>query len=433
MPVGVWRTAFSMRFSARRCSSSREPSTIARFASTCSSWPSATADELARGLHEHLADVGRGVRRVALGVRAGEEQQVGDEAAHAAAGAQGGGGRLAALAVERLGEQLEVREHARERRAQLVGGVGDELALALERAPPSRCARASSARSMSSSVGASSATSSSASVVGTRRAGSRVRPISRAAAVSSAIGAIARVAIHRPARSARPAPLRTPTSRKKRTRFTVASTSRERAPVLQVDVADLEVVEVPADLHAAVLDPVAVELDRRPVRRVAEPARRAVGLLDHLAVAVHDLRHRVRAADVRVQARALDVELVRDARVDDEPVPEPVGRARDLGVEVGVDALRRERADGAREAAEDDEREERGSAGEAPADRDAPRRGERSPRRGSYGGGAARHRLPASFAGWRRRPRWCSSSRTGRSPRPPRAAAGAAPRCARCA
>ena len=78
---------------------------------------------------------------------------------------------------------------------------------------------------MPSSVRDSSATSSSASVVGTRRAGSRVRSISRAAAVSAAIGAIARVAIHRPARSASPAPLSTPTSRKKRTRLTVACTS----------------------------------------------------------------------------------------------------------------------------------------------------------------------------------------------------------------
>ena len=78
---------------------------------------------------------------------------------------------------------------------------------------------------MSSSVCDSSATSSSASICGTRRAGSRVRSISRAAAVSSAIGAIARVAIQSPARSASPAPLITPTSRKNRTRLMVASTS----------------------------------------------------------------------------------------------------------------------------------------------------------------------------------------------------------------
>src|SRR3712207_8372724 len=59
-------------------------------------------------------------------VRAGEEQEVGDEAAHAAARAQRGRRGLAALAVEGLGEQLEVREDARERGAQLVGGRSEE-------------------------------------------------------------------------------------------------------------------------------------------------------------------------------------------------------------------------------------------------------------------------------------------------------------------
>ena len=61
---------------------------------------------------------------------------------------------------------------------------------------------ASSSRSMPSSVRASSATSSSASGWGMRREGSRVRAISAAAAVRSAIGAIARRAIAMPAISA---------------------------------------------------------------------------------------------------------------------------------------------------------------------------------------------------------------------------------------
>ena len=50
----------------------------------------------------------------------------------------------------------------------------------------------------------------------------------------------------------------------------------------------------------------------------------------------------------------------------------------------------------------------RGAAGEPPADRQAPIRGGRSPRRGPYGGVEARHRLRASFAGWTRTPRSCS-------------------------
>src|SRR3712207_6971963 len=54
-------------------------------------------------------------RRLALGVGAGEQQQVGDQAAHAAAGAKRRLGGLAALAVEAVGEQLEVREDACER------------------------------------------------------------------------------------------------------------------------------------------------------------------------------------------------------------------------------------------------------------------------------------------------------------------------------
>src|SRR5881392_2903641 len=59
---------------------------------------------------------------------------------------------------------------------------------------------------------------------------------------------------------------------------------------------------------------------------------------------------------------------------------------------------------------QDHERQCRGAAGEPPADRQPPIRGERSPRRGSNRVAEARHRLQASFAGWRRTPRSCSSS-----------------------
>ena len=57
----------------------------------------------------------------------------------------------------------------------------------------------------------------------------------------------------------------------------------------------------------------------------------------------------------------------------------------------------------------------------------------RTPRRGWCAAAAPRRRTRACGAGWRRRPRSCSWSRTGRSPRPPRAGAGGARRCARCA
>ncbi|MDX6677283.1 MAG: hypothetical protein QOE31_1335 [Solirubrobacteraceae bacterium] len=76
---------------------------------------------------------------------------------------------------------------------------------------------------MSSSVRASSATSSSASTSGIRWAGSRVRSILRAVAVSAAIGAIARRATISPASSARPAPLSTPMMRNSRRPATVDS------------------------------------------------------------------------------------------------------------------------------------------------------------------------------------------------------------------
>ena len=135
MPGGVWRIAFSIRFSASRCSSSRAPVDDRRAAaSTSSSWPLGHRPELGGRLDARpgARSVGRGGAS-RLGVGAREQQQVGDQPAHALRRAQRERGGLAALAVEHLGQQLEVGQHARQRRAQLVRGVGDELALAGER------------------------------------------------------------------------------------------------------------------------------------------------------------------------------------------------------------------------------------------------------------------------------------------------------------
>ena len=89
---------------------------------------------------------------------------------------------------------------------------------------------ASSWRSISSRVVVSSAISSSLLGRGSRREGSRVVAISLAAAVSAAIGLIARPATARPARVARIVPPITPRPRNSHSRSTVASTSlRSRA------------------------------------------------------------------------------------------------------------------------------------------------------------------------------------------------------------
>ncbi len=78
-------------------------------------------------------EVGRTARLQAADVGARQQQQVGDEPAHAAGGAQRRLCRLGLLTVELVGQQLEVGQHARQRRAQLVRGVGHELALARQR------------------------------------------------------------------------------------------------------------------------------------------------------------------------------------------------------------------------------------------------------------------------------------------------------------
>ena len=174
--------------------------------------------ELGRRLGERrrATSVGsRGARAAGVGAR--EQQQVGDQPAHAARRAQRGGGGLALLArraARRAARGWRARwsaacaARARRRRRTRAG------ARAWPRSRRAhRRARAASPRASR----ASSATSSSASGWGRRRLGSRVRSISRAAPVSSAIGAIARRAIARPASSASAAPPSTPKTRKKRT------------------------------------------------------------------------------------------------------------------------------------------------------------------------------------------------------------------------
>ncbi len=388
--------------------------------------------ELARGLHEDVADVGGHLRRLTLGVRAREQQEIGDEAAHPAARAQRGLRRLPAVAVERLGEQLEVGEDAGERRAQLVRGVGHELPLALQGGLLLRARlverdehavqRARQLRDL---------------VVGLSR---RDPACGVARALDLARGRRERGdRRHRaggdpqPREEREPGPAEHADEQEEAHAVDRRLHVGERPRVLHVDVADEVVVDVRGDGDAAVLDSVAAQLDRAAQRRGPEPLRRAVGLLDDLPLAVDDLDGGVGGAAERVEPRAVDVDLVAQARVDDEAVAQAVGRAADLRVEVRVDALRGQRADRAREGAEDDQRQERGAAGEPPADRDALRRGERSPRRGSYGGAWALHRLPAFSGGSTRRPRWCSWSRRGRSPTPPRGGAGGGPRCVRCA
>ena len=180
--------------------------------------------ELGRRLDEHLADVGRRVRRLARGVVAGEQQQVGDEPAHAPRRAQRGvrrlprspsrlsasSSRFASTLVSGVRSSCEASATNSRWRCSALLGLRARRVERVEHA-------VERARELGDLVVGL--------VVGMRRAGSRVRSILRAVAVSAAIGAIARVATTGPASSARPAPLSTPMMRNRRTRLTVASTS----------------------------------------------------------------------------------------------------------------------------------------------------------------------------------------------------------------
>ena len=163
----------------------------------------------------------------AAGVGAGEQQQVGDQTAHAARGPERRGDHLALLgprlaALEPLLEQLEVGEDAGQRGAQLVRGVGDELALGLHHLLGLGAGRVELAKHLVERAGELGDL-----VVGLglgiRREGSRVVAISRAAAVSAAIGRIARPATASPASAASTVPPRTPAASRNQSRPIVAS------------------------------------------------------------------------------------------------------------------------------------------------------------------------------------------------------------------
>ena len=211
----------------------------------------------------------------------------------------------------------------------------------------------------------------------------------------------------RPAARAAPPPS-TPKARNTRTRLTVACTSESRRAYWMTAIAGSR-----SSSTRPRLDPPAVDVDRRP-RSSGPKSGASRGSPDHVAVAGDDRAPpRSGGAGVVVEVRAAGLrDVARAVGPRDEPqldlARELVGGVGDLAAEVALDPLRRQHADDRGEAAEDDQRQRCGAAGEPPADRQPPIRGGRIPRRGPYGGAEARHRLRASFAGWRRTPRSCS-------------------------
>ncbi len=162
-PGGVWRSAFSSRLIARRCSSSRAPSTTAGWTSSVISCVGADRAELAGGLDDDLREVARLARLHARGVGAGEQQQVARRAGACAA-------RSAAPSwPPRPGRRCRDSASSSRLASTLVSGVRSSCeASATKRRWRASIASvspraASSSRSIPSSVRASSATSSSAS------------------------------------------------------------------------------------------------------------------------------------------------------------------------------------------------------------------------------------------------------------------------------
>ena len=224
----VWRSAFSIRLRISRCSSSRAPRTTI---------PGGRGDRDLVVAGDRL-ELGRRVgRRPRRGRPARGRSRGPRRRARAAAGRRPGGACGARSAARRRRPRAARRRappraargwraprsaacaaRARRRRRTRAGG---QRRLGLARASPS-------AASIDSSVRASSATSSSDSGRGIRTVGSRERSTSRAAAVSSAIGSIARRAVARPASSASSEPPSTPKARNTFTRFAVACTSESR-------------------------------------------------------------------------------------------------------------------------------------------------------------------------------------------------------------
>ncbi len=361
--------------------------------------------ELARRLGDHGREVELAVRRLAAGVRAREEQQVADQPAHAPRRAQGRGRGLLLLALERLVEQLEVGQHRRQRRAQLVRGVGDELALALERGlgVVARLAeRGEHRRQRARQLG---------DLVLGLRARQLRRRVARLRDVARRRGQLGDRR-HRAARRGQAGQQRERGAAEHAEREEELDQVGRRAHVRQAPrVLDVDGVRQ-RDRDRPRLHPPAVLLDRLRLR--GPEVRRVRARLDRVAVEVDDADRGVLRSGVGVQVRVRALPLGAQAaevgliRLELDRPRQVVGPAGHLAVEVRLDPLRRQDADDRREPAQDHERQRGRAAGEAPADRDAPIRGGRSPRRGPCVGAEARHRLRASSSGWTRTPRSCS-------------------------
>ncbi len=374
------------------------------------------------------------VRLLAAGVRAREQQEVGDEPAHAPRGAQRGLRRLAALAVELVGEQLEVREHARQRRAQLVGCVGDELALAQQRVLGLQ------ARILERLEHLVEGARELADLVVARRLRDVPAGVARPGDVARRRGE---------GRDRAQRALRQGESSEQREQRSGEHAEREE----RAHACDglLEVLERPCvlapddDAHGGVLDgdeaaprldEVPADLTRADVDRRAEiRAVRRRRPRDRRLQPVEQADRRTVRQRVVVDARRDEHELVCGRPVDPyaQPVLQAAGGVRGLAAEVRADLRGRELPDDDGEEQQDHERQGRGDQRQAPADRETLKHGGRTPHRGSCAGAAARRRPRACGAGWRRTPRSCSWWRTGRSPRPPRGGADAGSRSARCA
>ena len=370
--------------------------------------------ELGGRIGDDAGQVDGAPRRLTAGVRPREQQQVGDEPAHPAAGAQRRGGGLAVLAVERLLEQLEVGQHGGQRRAQLVRGVGDELALARERG------LGLGARVVERMQHRLQRGRELGDLVIGLRARDRARGVARAGDLAGGVRELGD-RLHRAARR------RQAGQQGERGAAEHAEAEeqlhavggrahvRDPAPVLREDAEVVPIrvrvdLLVDVDLQQARLDLPAVDhvglLARRPeVRRPSGGVEVAPGGGDDADRGVVGGRVRVQVDRILVRRLALVVE----PRVGVVLLRlQAVGGRGDLAVEVLVDRARRQRADDHGEAEQDHQCERCGASGEAPADRLALIRGVRSPRRGPYGGVEARHRLQASFGDSRRTPRSCS-------------------------
>ena len=354
--------------------------------------------ELAGRLHQDRAQVGGARAERAARVRAREQEQVGDQPAHALGGAQGGGRHLALVVLELVGQQLEVGQHAGQRRAQLVRGVGHELALARQgrlglrpRGVQRGQHRVQGPGQLGDLVLARRLGNAPAGVAGAldlagggREVGDRVHRAARHGEAGQ----------QRQPRSAQDAEQQEPPDAGRR-----ALHSGERAGVLD-DRGLGQQRGAQARHHAVVAHLGDVEARRAQVGRVGR-------LAHHLAAQAEHPDHGVLAAGVGLEVRRGAADLAVGLEADPDPVLEVGGGVAHLRAEVGADAARGQRAHQHREAEQDDQRQQRRAARQPPADRQAAKRGGRTPRRGSCEGGEARHRLPVSVGGWRRTPRSC--------------------------